>query len=315
MEDIDLNLDDFALRVNSDLVGKYVNIASRTAGFVAKLLEGKLEAVYWQTPEGEEILKATQATGERVATAYEERDYARATREIMRLADHINEYVNDQEPWKLAKDPERHQELARVCTRSLQGFHALSILLAPLLPDLTSRVAKEFFAMDREFIWQDLENPPHHVEPYQHLMTRIDPAQIQGLVEMSRQTLKPTENPGAAAASPIEPIGATLSIEDFGKIDLRVARIVEAEHVEGAAKLLRLTLDLGEETRNVFAGIKSAYEPEDLKGRLTIMVANLAPRQMKFGLSEGMVLAAGDSRGGPFILAPDDGATPGMRVK
>ena len=316
MEDIDLNLEDFALRVNSDLIGKYVNIASRTAGFVTKLLEGRLETAYWETPEGQETLKATQSLGKRVATAYEERDFARATREIMRLADQTNEYVNDHEPWKLAKDPERRAELLRICTRSLQGFHALSILLSPLLPALTSRVARAFFSMPRDFLWEDLQSPTHQIEPYQHLMTRIDPTQIERLVDVSRQTLKPTDStPPNTAADPIEPIAATISIEDFNKIDLRVAKIIDAQHVEGASKLLRLTLDLGGETRNVFAGIKSNYVPEDLRGRLTIMVANLAPRQMKFGLSEGMVLAASDSRGGPFILAPEDGACPGMRVK
>lgn len=316
MEDIDLNLEDFALRVNSDLVGKYVNIASRTAGFVTKSLNGQLETGYWETPEGKEILSTTEGVAETVAKAYEARDYARATREIMRLADHINEYVNQQEPWKVAKDPERQQELLRICTRSLQGFHALSILLSPLLPALTQRVARDFFSMDRDFLWQDLLEPPARVEPYQHLMTRLEARQIEQLVESSKLTLKPTGSEAAVPAlSDIEAIGETVSIEEFSRIDLRVARIVDAQTVEGASKLLRLTLDLGNETRNVFAGIKSAYDPEALKGQLTIMVANLAPRQMKFGLSEGMVLAAGDARGGPFILSPDEGAKPGMRVK
>jgi methionyl-tRNA synthetase len=317
MEDIDLNLEDFALRVNADLVGKYVNIASRTAGFVTKLLDGRLNADFWHTAEGAQILESQQECAEPIALAYENRDYARATREIMRLADGINEYVNGQEPWKVAKEEGRLEDLLRICTRSLQGFHALSVLLSPLLPQLTRRVAREFFGMDRDFEWADLQRPPAAIQPYQHLMTRVDPAQIEQLVESSRQTLAAAPStPASTSPASIEAVSDTISIDDFAKIDLRIARIVEAEHVEGAAKLLKLTLDIGDsETRTVFAGIKSAYDPATLKGRMTVMVANLAPRQMKFGLSEGMVLAASDSRGGPFILSPDQGAEPGMRVK
>lgn len=317
LEDIDLNLEDFALRVNSDLVGKYVNIASRTAGFVTKQLDGQLDAGFWKSEEGQTILNDLSASAEPIAQAYENRDYARATREIMRIADGINEYVNDQEPWKVAKEEGRRADLVRICTRSLQGFHALSILLAPLLPNLTQRVAREFFAMDRNFLWDDLMSPPARIEPYQHLMTRVDPAQIDQLVESSRQTLSSAAPEASAPPTndTIEAVADTISIDDFAKIDLRIARIVDAEHVEGAAKLLKLTLDIGSETRTVFAGIKSAYDPQTLKGQLTVMVANLAPRKMKFGLSEGMVLAASDSRGGPFILSPDEGAEPGMRVK
>jgi methionyl-tRNA synthetase len=317
LEDIDLNLEDFALRVNSDLVGKYVNIASRTAGFVTKQLDGQLDAGFWKSEEGQTILNDLSASAEHIAQAYENRDYARATREIMRIADGINEYVNDQEPWKVAKEEGRRADLLRICTRSLQGFHALSILLSPLLPSLTQRVARDFFAMDRNFLWDDLKSPPAKIEPYQHLMTRVDPAQIDQLVESSRQTLSSAAPEASAtpANDAIEAVADTISIDDFAKIDLRIARIVDAEHVEGAAKLLKLTLDIGSETRTVFAGIKSAYDPQTLKGQLTVMVANLAPRKMKFGLSEGMVLAASDSRGGPFILSPDEGAEPGMRVK
>jgi|APCry1669190288_1035285.scaffolds.fasta_scaffold00835_3 methionyl-tRNA synthetase len=318
MEDIDLNLEDFALRVNSDLVGKYVNIASRTAGFVTKQLNGQLDASYWETEEGQAILKELAQNAEPIAQAYENRDYARATREIMRIADTINEYVNGKEPWKVAKAEGMQAELLRICTRSLQGFHALSILLSPLLPQLTQRVAREFFGMDRDFRWEDLGTPPAAIQPYQHLMTRVDATQITQLVESSRQTLgaaSEAPTPAKSESISLEPVADTINIDDFAKIDLRIARIVEAEHVEGAAKLLKLTLDIGSETRTVFAGIKSAYDPADLKGRMTVMVANLAPRQMKFGLSEGMVLAASDSRGGPFILSPDTGAEPGMRVK
>jgi methionyl-tRNA synthetase len=188
--------------------------------------------------------------------------------------------------------------------------------LAPLLPNLTERVARDFFGMGRNFVWDDLNTPPYTINPYQHLMTRIDPTSLDGLVAANRQSLQATEPQPAATTHAIHPIADTIGIEDFGKIDLRIARIVKADHVQGADKLLQLTLDIGEaQTRNVFAGIKSAYDPAQLEGKLTVMVANLAPRKMKFGLSEGMVLAASDERGGPFVLIPDEGAQPGMRVK
>ena len=323
MEDIDLNLEDFVLRVNSDLVGKYVNIASRTAGFVSKLLEGRLNKDFWSTSEGQAMLDGQQDAASAIAEAYENRDYARATREIMRMADTINEYVNDQEPWKVAKRDDQRDLLQTICTRSLQGFHALSVLLSPLLPQLSSRVAREFFGMDRDFRWEDLGQPPESAQPYQHLMTRVDPQQVADLVETNKRNLQasqPVKHSEQRHAEHqqhvIQPIAETIGIEDFGKIDLRIARIIKAGHVEGADKLLQLTLDIGEpQPRNVFAGIKSAYDPAQLEGKLTVMVANLAPRKMKFGLSEGMVLAASDERGGPFVLIPDAGAQPGMRVK
>ena len=323
MEDIDLNLEDFVLRVNSDLVGKYVNIASRTAGFVSKLLYGQLDPGFWNTTEGQALLDGQRDAANAIAEAYENRDYARATREIMRIADTINEYVNDQEPWKVAKLDDQRERLQTICTRSLQGFHTLSVLLSPLLPQLTSRVAREFFGMDRDFNWNDLGQPAAAIQPYQHLMTRVDPQQVEALVESNKQNLQVTQpEPHSEQRHAehqqhvIQPIAETIGIEDFGKIDLRIARIVKAGHVEGADKLLQLTLDIGEaQPRNVFAGIKSAYDPSQLEGKLTVMVANLAPRKMKFGLSEGMVLAASDERGGPFVLMPDEGALPGMRVK
>ena len=323
MEDIDLSLEDFALRVNADLVGKYVNIASRTAGFVTKQLDGKLNAAYWQSDEGKHVLEGASSSASLIAEAYEARDYARAVREIMRIADNINEYVNAKEPWKVAKNPEQKDELLETCTRSLQGFHVLSVLLAPLLPHLTEKVAKEFFGMERCFTWADMANPPTHINPYHHLMTRIDLKQIEALVETNKQNLQATSGDTLSQQRhaehqqhAIQPIAETIVIEDFAKIDLRVARIAKAEHVEGADKLLKLTLDIGEaQPRTVFAGIKSAYAPDQLEGKLTVMVANLAPRKMKFGLSEGMVLAASDERGGPFVLLPDQGALPGMRIK
>jgi methionyl-tRNA synthetase len=324
MEDIDLNLEDFVARVNSDLVGKYINIASRTAGFVTKQLDGALDAAYWDTEEGQAIIDVALQSASLIAEAYEARDYARAVRDIMRIADNINEYVNAQEPWKVAKDPGQKAALLNICTRSLQGFHTLSILLAPLLPSLTSKVAQDFFGIGRNFVWEDLRNPPARINPYQHLMTRIDPKQIEALVEANKPSLQAAAGPEPQSEQrhaehqqhTIQPIADTIGIEDFGKIDLRIARIVKAEHVEKAEKLLKLTLDIGEESpRTVFAGIKSAYDPAQLDGKLTVMVANLAPRKMKFGLSEGMVLAASDERGGPFVLFPDQGAQPGMRVK
>ena len=323
MEDIDLNLEDFVLRVNSDLVGKYVNIASRTAGFVTKLLEGQLDRAFWNEPEGQALLDGQRDAANAIAEAYENRDYARATREIMRIADTINEYVNDQEPWKVAKLDDQRDQLQTICTRSLQGFHTLSVLLSPLLPQLTSRVAREFFCMNRDFSWNDLGQPVGSIQPYQHLMTRVDSQQVEALVESNKQNLQATQpephseqRHAEHQQHAIQPIADTIGIEDFGKIDLRIARIVKAAHVEGADKLLQLTLDIGEaQPRNVFAGIKSAYDPAQLEGKLTVMVANLAPRKMKFGLSEGMVLAASDERGGPFVLIPDEGAQPGMRVK
>ena len=323
MEDIDLNLEDFVLRVNSDLVGKYVNIASRTAGFVTKLLDGQLDPEFWGTPEGQALLDGQRDAANAIAEAYENRDYARATREIMRIADTINEYVNDQEPWKVAKLDDQRDQLQTICTRSLQGFHTLSVLLSPFLPQLTSRVAREFFGMERNFSWNDLGQPVASIQPYQHLMTRVDPQQVEALTESNKQNLQATQpEPHSEQRHAehqqhvIQPIAETIGIEDFGKIDLRIARILKAGHVEGADKLLQLTLDIGEaQPRNVFAGIKSAYDPSQLEGKLTVMVANLAPRKMKFGLSEGMVLAASDQRGGPFVLIPDEGAQPGMRVK
>ncbi len=323
MEDIDLNLEDFVLRVNSDLVGKYVNIASRTAGFVTKLLDGQLDLGFWNTTEGQALLDGQRDAANAIAEAYENRDYARATREIMRIADTINEYVNDQEPWKVAKLDDQRERLQTICTRSLQGFHTLSVLLSPLLPQLTSRVATEFFGMDRDFNWNDLGQPVASIQPYQHLMTRVDPQQVETLVESNKQNLQATQpephseqRHAEHQQHAIQPIADTIGIEDFARIDLRIARIVKADHVPGADKLLQLTLDIGEaQPRNVFAGIKSAYDPSQLTGKLTVMVANLAPRKMKFGLSEGMVLAASDERGGPFVLIPDEGAQPGMRVK
>ena len=316
MEDIDLNLEDFIARVNSDLVGKYINIASRCAGFITKLFDGALKADALKN-----AVEDATAHGKTIADAYEARDYGKALREIMAMADRINAEIAQVAPWTLAKDETKRAELHDICSKALHGFYVISILLQPVLPLVSSRVAKELFNFDREFCWNDLSQTPQRINAYQHLMTRVEQKQIDALIAANRESLQATPTQSAVEAETkadvkiSEEKPATISIDDFMKIDLRVAKIVNAEHVEGAEKLLRLELDLGEEKRQVFAGIKSAYQPEQLIGRLTVMVANLAPRKMKFGMSEGMVLAAGPGGKEIFLLSPDNGATPGMNVK
>jgi methionyl-tRNA synthetase len=323
MEDIDLNLTDFVARVNSDLVGKYINIASRCAGFLSKFFDGKLSFA-----NGKALVDTAVADGHLVADHFETRNYSQALREIMALADRINGEIAVAEPWKLAKDESKRAELHDICSRALHGFHVLSILLRPVLPALTARVARELFGMERDFVWSDLGTLPARVNAYQHLMQRIESKQVEALIMANKESLAPAPEAHSqqrhaehqqAEAQSEKQAAAHISIDDFAKVDLRIARIANAEHVEGAAKLLKLTLDVGPlGTRQVFAGIKSAYDPATLVGRLTVMVANLAPRKMKFGLSEGMVLAASDPEGktaGLFLLSPDSGATPGMQVK
>ncbi|HUW38873.1 MAG TPA: methionine--tRNA ligase [Rhodocyclaceae bacterium] len=331
IEDIDLNLEDFVARVNSDLIGKYINIASRCAGFITKRFDGKLADI-----EREVLFPVLQDENphQRVAQAYEDRDFSRALREIMAFADQANRYVNDHKPWELAKLPGREAELHVVCSFAINLFKSLTALLAPVLPRLAEQV--EVFLNIPKLSWDDTHSPlpaGHKINDYRHLMTRIDPKQIEALVAANRESLEPTAaahsqqrhaqhqqaSEDRVQQSAWEPF---IAIDDFSKIDLRIVRIAAAEKVEGAEKLLKLTLELGgepsPETRTVFAGIKSAYDPAALVGRLTVMVANLAPRKMKFGLSEGMVLAASDADGrtpGIFLLSPDSGAQPGMRVK
>jgi len=329
IEDLDLSLDDFVAKVNSDLVGKFVNIASRCAGFISKRFEGKLAA----SDEAALAPFVAEDTIAALTRAFNDRDYSSALREVMRLADVANVYVNEEKPWELAKDPAQIERLHRACSTALNQFRALSIMLKPVLPSLASQV-ESFFGV-QPFVWSDLGTPlpaGHTISTYAHLMTRIERKQIDALIEANKENLvtetKPAEVAKAvtpAVAAPAEATESThVSIDDFGKIDLRIAKIVSAEHVEGAAKLLKLQLDIGEvvdgqpRPRQVFAGIKSAYDPALLVGRMTVMVANLAPRKMKFGMSEGMVLAASDDTGevpGLFILSPDEGAQPGMRVK
>ena len=344
MEDIDLNLEDFTARVNSDLVGKYINIASRASGILHKHFQGKIgkmvlghltQRIGSPTENTREyrdvVLEKLVLHADSITRAYEQRQYSAVTRLIMELTDNVNEWWNDLAPWELSKnfsDPKNPGDpelLLRVCSVVIESFRLLTLYIKPILPELAKN-AESFLGLDRELKFEDVNlhlSEGHQINPYQHLITRIDPKQITALVEASTENLKPTapqphsqqrhaQHQENAVETTTQP--ATISIDDFSKIDLRVARIVNAEHVEGADKLLKLTLDIGTEQRTVFAGIKSAYDPEKLKGRLTVMVANLAPRKMKFGLSEGMVLAAGDGNG-LYLLGPDEGAQPGMRIK
>src|SRR5437773_3820087 len=324
VEDIDFNPDDFAARINSDLIGKYVNIASRTAAFITRSFGGEL-TTQWR-PGDEQLLASVRGSGVTVQECYARREFGKALREIMRVADAVNEYIDHEQPWTLAKPakpiPEVRERLQQVCSVGLNAFWLLTKYLAPILPETATRVGTLFGKPVHD--WHDV-TVATSISRYEHLLTRVDPKQIDALFDVApAPSPQPSPASGgeggktsaAAAAGTGAPSNATVSMDDFSKIDLRIARIVNAEHVDGADKLLKLTLDIGEDRpRIVFAGIKSAYKPEELIGRLTPMVANLAPRKMKFGLSEGMVLAASGDGPGIFLLAPDSGATPGMRVK
>ena len=308
VEDLDLNLEDFVARINSDLVGKYVNIAARCAGFIHKRFDGRLaDAVHDPA-----LLDSLRAEADAIAAAYEARNYASAVRQIMALADAVNESIQDIAPWKLAKQEGQEALLHGACTTFLNAFRILSLYLSPILPDLTARALQ--FLQDEAAPWDALSRTlTHHpIAPYAPLLTRVDTQTMTAMTDDARSDLEAkTDAPEARGA----PQADTIDIKDFTKVDLRVARIVRAESVEGADKLLRLILDvgiLGE--RQVLAGIKAAYAPEDLEGRLTVIVANLAPRKMRFGTSEGMVAAASFGDGKPFLLSPDSGAEPGMRL-
>jgi len=331
MEDIDLNFDDFVARVNSDLVGKYFNIASRAAGFITRHFDGELTPIDVERSDTFAATAAAYDSEAVVRESYDAREYSKAMREIMRVADAINQRWDRAKPWLLAKDPSQHGALQQVCSDCLDAFRLLTYYLAPVLPERALAAAR-LLGIQAPLKWTDLRTPLRRIQPYEHLMTRIDPKQIQSLLQANRETLQPSgtgpalvNKPAQAAAAqpaaqgtgkPVSSAGEKIAIDDFAKIDLRVARIAGAEAVEGADKLLKLTLDVGSlGTRQVFAGIKSAYDPGQLKGRLTIVVANLAPRKMKFGLSEGMVLAASGDAPGIYLLAPDAGAEPGMKVK
>jgi methionyl-tRNA synthetase len=319
VEDVDFNPEDFVARVNSDLVGKYVNIASRAAGFIAKRFEGHLSADLGV--EGRALLDGLRAAREDIERLYEEREFGKAVREVMALADRVNAYVDQHKPWELAKNPELAAALHDVCSTCIEAFRLLTIYLKPVLPSVAAQVEDFLQVSPLSFTDAARALGAHRIGTYKHLMQRVDPKLLDALFEPAAAA---AAAPAAAEEAPALPggedIAPTIAIDDFAKIDLRIARIVEARKVEGSTKLLQLTLDVGEgRTRNVFSGIQSAYTPEQLVGKLTVMVANLAPRKMKFGLSEGMVLAAShaDEKAQPgiHILEPWPGAQPGMRVR
>ena len=334
VEDVDFNPEDFVARVNADLIGKYVNIASRAAGFIAKKFDGKV-VTDWAT-SADAFISNLRSVASEIHTLYDSREYGKALRTIMDQADTINAYVDANKPWELAKDPSKDDQLQEVCSRLLEAFRILTIYLKPVLPELAKNV--ETLLNVESLLWTHVDTPlpnGHKVNAYSHLMTRVDPKMLDALFEAPAQTdaaaaPQPSpskgegENGGAtttlAPVDGIEALAPEIKIDDFTKIDLRIAKIVNCEHVDGSDKLLRLTLDVGEgRMRNVFSGIKSAYQPQDLIGKMTVMVANLAPRKMKFGVSEGMVLAASsaDEKSSPgiYVLNPWPGAEPGMRVR
>ncbi|SFL91979.1 methionine--tRNA ligase [Rugamonas rubra] len=343
VEDLDFTGDDFVARVNSDLIGKYVNIASRCAGFIAKKFDGKLAASLSEGAQGWIARALTTADGKQrqasIAAHFDGREFGKALREIMEIADITNQYVDENKPWILAKDADKTAELHDVCTTALILFRQLTILLSPVLPGVAANVAK--FLNDEQLVWADTDVASgvvsqamlgRSIGAYNHLMTRVDAKMIEELfdapapaaaVAVAAPAAKAAAPAAASAAAPldgVEALAPEIKIDDFMKIDLRIAKIVNCEHVDGSDKLLRLTLDVGEgRLRNVFSGIKSMYQPEELVGKLTVMVANLAPRKMKFGVSEGMVLAgsAADEKANPgiYILNPWPGAEPGMRIR
>jgi methionyl-tRNA synthetase len=319
-DDLDLNLEDFANRINSDVVGKYVNIASRCAGFIEKRFDGKLAADL----HDRSLFNDFAAEAANLAKLYDAGDYAAAVREIMLMADDANAQIQQAAPWKMAKEPEQTEALHAVCTTFLNLFRQLTLYLKPILPEIAAQ-AERFLGIE-PLRWADAGTAlvDHRIQPYTALATRVEKTAIDAMLaeEAAAAPAAAAKAPAAKTEKKMDKTGTanadagTIGIDDFTKVDLRIARIAAAEHVEGADKLLRLTLDVGDlGQRQVFAGIKSAYDPATLVDRLTVMVANLAPRKMKFGLSEGMVLAASGDAGGPFLLAPDAGAAPGMRVK
>ena len=322
VEDVDFNPDDFIARVNSDLIGKYINIASRSAGFIAKRFDGKVVSD-WAT-DTDPFLANLRNVAPEIQSLYDQREFGKALRAIMEQADRVNAYVDANKPWELAKDPAKDAALQEVCSRLLEAFRILTIYLKPVLPALAVQV--EALLNLQPMQWSDIGTPlphGHRINAYTHLMTRVDAKMLDDLfeapapAEIAAATIAPA---AAADSAEIEELAPEIKIDDFAKIDLRIAKIVNCELVEGSDKLLRLTLDVGEgRLRNVFSGIKSSYQPEELVGKLTVMVANLAPRKMKFGISEGMVLAASaaDEKSNPgiYVLNPWPGALPGMRVR
>ncbi|KGM06089.1 Methionyl-tRNA synthetase [Methylophaga thiooxydans] len=316
IDDIDLSLEDFQTRINSDLVGKVVNIASRCAGFLTKRFDGKLGSTLSEPSLFNDFIKQA----ENIAKRYEAREFGQAMREIMALADRANQYIDEMKPWVLAKEDGKEAEVQAICTMGINLFRVLIAYLKPVLPK-TAEQAEAFLNIEA-LQWENIEAPllDHNINKFKPLMTRVEQDKIDAIIEGSKQSMEAekqlTKNSDKKPEkTDIEPIADEIQFDDFAKIDLRIAKIVNAEHVEGADKLLKLTLDIGIGEKQVFAGIKSAYSPEDLIGKLTVIVANLAPRKMRFGLSEGMVLAAGPGGKDLFVLNPDDGAKPGMKVK
>ncbi|MGM0691974.1 MAG: methionine--tRNA ligase [Pseudomonadota bacterium] len=312
VDDLDLNLEDFAARVNSDLVGKVVNIASRCAGFVRKLGGGRL-AGHCSQPE---MVARFIAAGDEIAEEFEVREFGRAMRRVMELADEANTYIAEAEPWVLAKQSGREQEVLEICSVGINLFRQLMVYLAPVVPAMAEQ-ARAFLQLET-LDWHSRHTllVDHEIARFKPLMTRVERDKIDAMMEASKEDLVEEQKLKETTTGPLaeEPIGEEISFDDFARVDLRIARIARAEYVEKADKLLKLTLDLGGETRTVFAGIRAAYAPEALEGRLTVMVANLAPRKMRFGVSEGMVLAAGNDDG-IYLLGPDAGAEPGQRVR
>jgi methionyl-tRNA synthetase len=309
IDDLDLNFDDFTQRVNSDLVGKVVNIASRCSGFIKKRFDGKLSAGCAELSLFQQFVEANHS----IAELYEKREFGKAMREIMALADKANQYIDEKKPWIIAKQEGRDAELHDICSMGINLFRLLVAYLKPVIPTLAEN-AESFLNIESQ-CWPSTAQPllDHEINKFKPLMTRVETDKIEAIVEASVENL---EKAPKAKANKCEPIAETIEFDDFAKIDLRIAKIVKAEHVEGADKLLRLTVDIGDETRNILAGIKSAYAPEDLEGKLTVVVANLKARKMRFGMSEGMVLAAGPGGKDLWVLNPDEGgAQPGMRVK
>ncbi|MDC9725778.1 MAG: methionine--tRNA ligase [Gammaproteobacteria bacterium] len=313
IDDIDLNLEDFQSRINSDLVGKFVNIASRCAGYINKKCDGQLSA----TLADSALFNEFTSQADTIAEKMENREFGHAMRDIMALADKANQYIDDMKPWALAKEEGKEQDVNAIYSMGINLFRVLATYLKPVLPKTVEQA--EAFLNSEPLQWADIATPllGHQINKFKPLMTRIEADKIEAIQEASKENLQAEQAVAVKqeSASDIDPIADEISFDDFAKIDLRIAKIANAEHVEGAKKLLKLTLDIGNGEKQVFAGIKSAYNPEDLVGKLTVMVANLAARKMKFGLSEGMVLAAGPGGKDLFILNPDDGAQPGMRVK
>ncbi len=308
IDDLDLNFDDFSQRVNSDLVGKVVNIASRCSGFIKKRFDGTLSATCAEPVLFQQFVDASEL----IAQRYEGREYGKAMREIMALADKANQYIDEKKPWIIAKEEGKDVELQNICSMGINLFRLLIAYLKPVLPTLAEN-AEIFLNIESQDWPIDVEPLLNHkINKFKPLMTRVEPDKIEAIVEASKENLKKAAEP---QAKKWDPIADTIEFDDFAKIDLRIAKIIKAEHVDGADKLLQLTVDIGDENRNVFAGIKSAYSPEELEGKLTVVVANLKPRKMRFGMSEGMVLAAGSGGKDLWILNPDQGAQPGMRVK